>query len=293
MKQTCGRFMTQSGHLWNFSLGNLSKFQEFTRIRSCKKSPDQLIKTCPKIPSFPRKKNDTNELEISTHQSTESGGLSSTHRRTGNWKAYLLEFILIFLAVMLGFFAESYREVLDDREKEEQYIRSLMVDLQTDVINIETIQKHNADAKTMGDSLFYLLSLPDYSQFTNSIYFFGRSFSNREFFYITDGTLKQLNNAGGLRLIRHQNIVDSLQAYQSTYARVLAGQELKEIQLLNYRDMMCKVFDVGVFETMATEGKIIRPRGNPKLFSDSKVLHNELLMRVNFVKRNNALLMEP
>ncbi|MEJ0032776.1 MAG: hypothetical protein WDO15_21510 [Bacteroidota bacterium] len=213
------------------------------------------------------------------------------HRPPGSWKAYLLEFILIFLAVMLGFFAESYRESLGDKEKEEQYVRSLMIDLQTDVINIEAIQKHNADAKIMGDSLFYLLSLSNYSQSTNSIYFLGRSFSNREFFYMADGTLKQLNNAGGLRLIRHQDIVDSLQAYQFTYARVVAGQELKEVQLLNYRDVMCKVFDVGVFETMATDGEIIRPKGNPKLLSDSKVLHNELLMRVNFVKRNNALLM--
>lgn len=108
---------------------------------------------------------------------------------------------------------------------------------------------------------------------------------------MADGTLKQLNNAGGLRLIRHQNIVDSLQAYQFVYARVFAGQELKEVQLLNYRDVMCKVFDVAVFETMATDGQITRPEGNPKLFSDSRALHNELLMRVNFVKRNNALLM--
>jgi hypothetical protein len=239
----------------------------------------------------PLDKNDINGLEMSHDKPIELGVSPGNHGHPGNWKGYLLEFVLIFLAVMLGFFAESYREALADKEKEEQYIRSLMVDLQTDVINIEAIQKHNADAKTMGDSLYYLLSLPDYSRFTNSIYFFGRSFSNREFFYMADGTLKQLNNAGGLRLIQHQDIVDSLQAYQFTYARVLAGQELKEVQLLTYRDVMCKVFDVGVFETMATDGEIIRPKMNPKLFSDSKVLHNELLMRVNFVKRNNALLM--
>jgi hypothetical protein len=236
-------------------------------------------------------KNGAGELETLTDKSTESGSSAGAHRPPGTWKAYLLEFIMIFLAVMLGFFAESYRETLADKEKEIQYIRSLIVDLQTDVLNIEAIQKHNANAKVMGDSLFYLLSLPNYSQVTNSIYFFGRSFSNREFFYMADGTLKQLNNAGGLRLIQHQDIVDSLQAYQFTYARVLAGQELKEVQLLNYRDVMCKVFDVGVFETMSTDGKITRPVGNPKLFSDSKALHNELLMRVNFVKRNNALLM--
>ena len=100
----------------------------------------------------------------------------SENIKPGNWKGYLVEFVLIFLAVMLSFFAESYREMLADKEKEEQYIRSLMMDLQTDVINIEAIQKHNADAKTMGDSLFYLLSLPNYSQYTNSIYFLAGRF---------------------------------------------------------------------------------------------------------------------
>jgi hypothetical protein len=68
------------------------------------------------------------------------------------------------------------------------------------------------------------------------------------------------------------------------------AKELKELQLIGYRDVMCKVFDIRVFEDMV-DGQIIRPNGNPGLFSDNKELHNELLMKVHFVKRNNALLL--
>jgi hypothetical protein len=53
---------------------------------------------------------------------------------------------------------------------------------------------------------------------------------------------------------------------------------------------MCKVFDVRVFEIMVSGNKILRPEGNPALFSQNKELINELLMRAHFVKRNNAAL---
>lgn len=39
---------------------------------------------------------------------------------------------MIFLAVTLGFFAESYRENLNDNAKEREYIRSLVADLKSD-----------------------------------------------------------------------------------------------------------------------------------------------------------------
>ena len=108
---------------------------------------------------------------------------------------------------------------------------------------------------------------------------------------MTDGTLKQLNNAGGLRLIKKKIVVDSLQAYQYFYSEVLKFQELKEIQLLNYREVMCKVFDVRIFESMVNGEIITRPIGNPALFSQNKELINELLMKAHFVKRNTAQLM--
>ena len=45
------------------------------------------------------------------------------------WKEYFLEFLMIFLAVTLGFFAEGYREHLSDRSKEKEYMLSMLEDL--------------------------------------------------------------------------------------------------------------------------------------------------------------------
>jgi hypothetical protein len=228
-------------------------------------------------------KPETENMEVHHHTHTSHG------KKT--WKEYFWEFLMLFLAVFCGFLAEYQLEHKIERDRERQYIQSLITDLKTDIVNIDTVQKRNMLVKQKGDSLFTLLSLSDYSNSTNSIYYLGRSFSGRTNFNMTDGTLKQLNNAGGLRLIRKKNIVDSLQAYQFLYSEVVKFQELKEIQLQSYRDVMCKVFDVQVFETMVNGETVARPVGNPVLFSQNKELINELLMKAHFVKRNNANIM--
>jgi hypothetical protein len=215
-----------------------------------------------------------------------------THTARKKWTHYLWEFLMLFLAVFCGFLAEYQLEHKIERDREKQYIQSLMKDLKTDVVNIEAVQKQNLVVKQTGDSLFTLLSLSDYSNSTNSIYYFGRSFNSIVYFNMADGTLRQLNNAGGLRLIKQKDVVDSLQAYQYLYSEVIKAQEIKEIQLQSYRDVMCKLFDVRVLETMVNGVTITRPSGNPVLFSQNKELINELLMKAHFVKRNNAQLME-
>src|SRR5690349_21206354 len=44
------------------------------------------------------------------------------HAAKKNFKDYFLEFLMIFLAVTLGFFAESYREHLVNKDHEKEYI---------------------------------------------------------------------------------------------------------------------------------------------------------------------------
>ena len=45
------------------------------------------------------------------------------HVEKKSFKEYFLEFVMIFLAVTMGFFAESLREHINDNQKREQYIQ--------------------------------------------------------------------------------------------------------------------------------------------------------------------------
>ena len=52
------------------------------------------------------------------------------------WKKYLAEFVLLFLAVFLGFIAENFRENLADRNKERELISGMIRNLKTDTANL-------------------------------------------------------------------------------------------------------------------------------------------------------------
>ena len=54
-----------------------------------------------------------------------------THRPKP-WKEYLLEYLMIFLAVVTGFFAESLREHNSERSKEKEYLTSMFAELRVD-----------------------------------------------------------------------------------------------------------------------------------------------------------------
>ena len=76
------------------------------------------------------------------------------HHKKKNFKEYFLEFIMIFLAVTLGFFAESLREHIVDKAREGQYIKSFYTDLQSDQGDLPTlIQAINEQQVLPGESL--------------------------------------------------------------------------------------------------------------------------------------------
>ena len=53
------------------------------------------------------------------------------------WKEYVLEGLMIFLAVTMGFFAESLREHLADKNKERKIIASLAKDIKKDTASLD------------------------------------------------------------------------------------------------------------------------------------------------------------
>jgi hypothetical protein len=52
------------------------------------------------------------------------------------WKEYITEFLMLFLAVSLGFMAENIREHQIEQNREKQYMVSFVADLESDIVNI-------------------------------------------------------------------------------------------------------------------------------------------------------------
>lgn len=138
------------------------------------------------------------------------------HAEKKNFKEYLLEGLMIFLAVTLGFIAENIREHIVSKERESQYMKSFVRDLSKDETQLpELVKNIQVQQLEAADSLPILLKYINVQKPANKIYLYMRGITRQQPLsaYITDRTIVQLKNAGEIRLISNQQIVDSLIEY--------------------------------------------------------------------------------
>ena len=134
------------------------------------------------------------------------------HSHRKKWTHYFWEFLMLFLAVFCGFLAEYQLEHVIEHQREEKYVHSLIQDLKTDTAHLETFINLRKEKRIMMDSLVLLLSTDKHKQFGNETYFFARHVFLGHPFVSTDGTMQQLKNAGNLRLIKNENIINNILA---------------------------------------------------------------------------------
>ena len=143
------------------------------------------------------------------------------------WKGYFLEFLMLFLAVSLGFLADNYGEKLSERTKEKEYIASMIKDVKEDRVNINEIISVNTQRSLKLDSLARLsfkkkLSKKDIIKLQELLIHLLR---HPEFINPTELTMQQLKNAGGMRLIKSKKAINDIIRYDSK-AKKIANQQI-------------------------------------------------------------------
>ncbi len=127
-----------------------------------------------------------------------------------NLKQYVLEFLMIFLAVTLGFFADSLREYYSDRKKESEYMQFMVKEMRTDSLQLDRVLSDTASATNL-QRLSILILNGDYSQEKmREMYFLSLSATRFSGVIFNRNTLGQLKNTGAMRLIHNREVVDSL-----------------------------------------------------------------------------------
>lgn len=226
-------------------------------------------------------------MEVHTHTHTPSA-----HGGTGRkkWTHYFWEFFMLFLAVTAGFFVENQREHYVEHQREKQYMASLYQDLKTDTINLSTLLKTKTEQIANYDSLFDIFKTKKYLQETANAYFFGRKLLNVNRFYPTEGTITQLENAGGLRLIRSRTVVDSIQSYKQAVLILNSIQDFEMEHFMVVRGLMGKIFDANVFDIMIGDGSsaLIKPDKKYPLMPFTAAELNDFHVPMNFIKRNKT-----
>jgi hypothetical protein len=139
------------------------------------------------------------------------------HHRKKKFKEYVLECLMIFLAVTLGFFAETIREHISEKHREKDYIAGLINNLQSDTSNLKGKIDRN-DVELRGIDSLMKISKNNFSNNSvqDSIFFYAIKYTfDLHIFQFDDLTLVQLRNAGGYSFIKTRHVADSIALYES------------------------------------------------------------------------------
>ncbi|SRR5579871_601480 len=217
------------------------------------------------------------------------------HHRPKKWKEYLLEFLMIFLAVTLGFFAENIRESLVEQNKEKQFILSMIEDLKSDTI----IFRQNIDnwyGNTIQiDTLVALLTNADIKNKSGRIYNLERvATRNITLPFYNSRTFEQMKNSGSLTLIRKAAIANAITNYYNSIRRLDEFRALfsgTHEQLIKDEYL---IFDsYTLFQTKQKRPyKLLTITGNPSFTKFDTKDFNQYLARLNRYYTLNLVILD-
>ncbi len=216
--------------------------------------------------------NPINEGQNPELQVTRNDFETSQHNGRKRLKDYLQEGLMIFVAVVMGFLAENVREGIGNREKEGQYMRSYIKNLEQDSTMLQRSIFDNNHKIIYLDSLISF-SRKDISTVSNRVafyYFCIRTIGYYSEFSNNDATFLQLTNSGGLRLIKKDHVADSIAEYASrlkniygaegVYAKATEAATMAAHEVLDFTVVYDSVYykldrPTGVFIPLISEDK--------------------------------------
>jgi hypothetical protein len=159
----------------------------------------------------------TDTLSSSSLSSSQSENMEvhhhpDIHHKEKKWKEYLLEFLMIFLAVTMGFFAEQIRERYVEKERLHNYFGSMMLDIDANITAMDSAIRENSKMITKYDAIVKsfvnggdTLNRAAFARSMGAIWY--RGFTNR------NETFEQMKSSGSLRYIDDFKLLTAIMQY--------------------------------------------------------------------------------
>jgi len=179
------------------------------------------------------------------------------------WKEYLFQFLMLFLAIFLSFWAENQRERSLEGHKEKEYIESLMTDIDNDYSKSRNISSAiSVQVKTI-DTLQTLFFDLQYSSRKDSIIRKCYDLSSSILIFYSDffneRTISQLLSSGNMRLIKKQGVADSIMDYHSLIKFVEVQKQLYINTVNSCVQSMYDVYDISYLKTIMQNDTLYNP----------------------------------
>ena len=199
------------------------------------------------------------------------------------WKEYITEFLMLFLAVSLGFMAENIREHQIEKHREIAYLQNVHEDLKLDLKSIDTVLAQNTGRLLFLDTFY--IALQNKTATNEDAYFFIRNLVLRATFESSHVGLDQIKSAGGLRMIKNKEIVKGIQEYERMLDATSKMEVVREGTLEQARFKMANIFDPIINYEMMKNQRIVgygrarfqRPQKADAILEKDPVAFKELL----------------
>jgi hypothetical protein len=154
-------------------------------------------------------------MEVHHHPHLASG------EKKKNFKEYFLEFLMIFLAVTMGFFAESFRENIVENKKLHGYMEQMVENLKFDTTRCGNALRFNKGVSSYLDSFRYEIDQAANGNIhSNKLYYFDIQTQPYSYVLFKQAAITQLKNSGNLRLIENKKLFNQILEY---YDRWVVG----------------------------------------------------------------------
>lgn len=165
------------------------------------------------------------------------------HHERKPWKEYILEYIMIFLAVTTGFFAESLREHINDHNKEKEYLVSLVSELKSDTAGYnQSLHKIMALRPNLDSLYVNVTQAARYNYVLQGKWNTPVNESNVMYLPAL-AIIQQLKSSGNLRLIDKKDISIKIIKYETfidgSYKNLVSGLDGAAEKLYNLEDDLC------------------------------------------------------
>lgn len=135
------------------------------------------------------------------------------HVEKKSFKEYLLEGLMIFIAVSMGFIAENIREHISDNEREKEFIESLVEDLREDQKSFAGFITYLDDRLLMIDSTIKLLNNEYPLKNTSDFYYWSRAITRYSPVIVNTATFDELKYGSNFRLLKKKHLTKKIIEY--------------------------------------------------------------------------------
>jgi len=172
-----------------------------------------------------------------------------THTARKKWTHYFWEFLMLFLAVFCGFLAEYQLEHKIERDREKQFMQTMVEDLKSDSAQLNRLIKSRKSRVRELDTLFHLIASDEYLTNGRKVYeLYELPYWDILRFFPSDRTMQQLKNGGNLRLIRKKNVSNALIKYDITVRNYKEYEPLQQELATQINQHLEKLLDPLIIE---------------------------------------------